>query len=369
MLDEQGSQNFLNQVFKLWIDPEIDRRFGDAGAPEEFMIREALIRMPKDRPPIVQFNDEIGWIGHVRVADGVEVEAGDPIYLHQIEHIADVNPPEADGNRVAFVYLHWTGYDVLYGMVFDFSPNHPDFDPSLSDFLLGKEISKHLQYKFVEDAVIRAARQKELLSKIGLWPVTSLLPYPISKILERIEAGETESARQLLLDHVSPEFVEESLLNTWYAIHAFRIRKPALEEALQCHENGQYHASIAVLIGHIEGVIVDWLLEVLPSNEVVPFKLESRLKKFETTLRKTPYLRQAYQIALDATFEFLKEGALFQRFQNWNDTIDSSFAGRHPVQHGKYVRSIYTKENSIKLFLLLDSICQFMMFYEEYSQI
>lgn len=366
MLDEQASQNFLNEVFRLWIDPEIDRRFGDTGVPEGFVLREALIKMPKDQPPLVQFNNEIGWIGHTKVAADVEVEAGDPIYLHQIEHIADVNPPEVDGTRVAFVYLHWTGYDALYNIIFDFTPNHPDYDASESEFTLGKAIGNHLQYKLVEDAAVRAARQKALLSKIGLWTVTSLLPFPISKIIESIEAGELEAARTLLVDHVTPEFIEESLLNTWYDIDAFGIRRPALEEALKSHEIGLFHASIAILIGHIEGVIVDWLHDVLPPNEDVPFRLESRLKKFESTLRKTPYLRQAYQIAMDSTFEFLKEGAIFQKFQNWYDAIDPSFAGRHAIQHGKYVKNIYTKENSVKLFLLLDTICQFMMFYESY---
>ena len=367
MLNEEASQNFLNEVFRLWIDPEIDRRYGDTGVPEGFVVREALVKMPKGQPSQVEFNDEIAWIGRTKVAPDVKVKAGDPIYLHQIEHIADVRPPEVDGKRVAFVFLHWTGYDPLYGMIFDFTPNHPDFDASKSEFPLGKAIGNHLNYKLTEDAALRSARQKELLSKIGLWIVTSLLPYPISKILERIEAGELDAARKLLVDHVSSEFIEESLLRTWYEIDAFNIRRPALEEALKSHDNGFYHASIAILIGHIEGVIVDWLLDVLPPTEDVPFRLESRLKKFESTLRKTPYLRQAFQIAMNSTFEFFQEGALFQRFQNWNDSIDPSFAGRHPIQHGKYEQRIYTKENSVKLFLLLDTICQFMIFYDSYT--
>ena len=129
-----------------------------------------------------------------------------------------------------------------------------------------------------------------------------------------------------------------------------------------------YHASIATLIGHIEGVIVDWLYDILPVGDV-KYKTMSRFQQFHSVLKEIRPLEYMYEEALESTLEFLKRDdsapTPFQAFKNWHDKIDPNFAARHVVQHGKYISEIYTKENSVKLFLLLDTICQFMIFYEE----
>lgn len=62
--------------------------------------------------------------------------------------------------------------------------------------------------------------------------------------------------------------------------------------------------------------------------------------------------------------EFLEQGPWLQDFLHWFQSVNTSFPPRHAVQHGKYDKDVFTEENSIKLFLMLDTICQFMMFYE-----
>jgi hypothetical protein len=47
-------------------------------------------------------------------------------------------------------------------------------------------------------------------------------------------------------------------------------------------------------------------------------------------------------------------------FTDWSMKIDDTFANRHVVEHGKYEDSVFTQENSIKLFLLLDTIYTLM---------
>ena len=49
-----------------------------------------------------------------------------------------------------------------------------------------------------------------------------------------------------------------------------------------------------------------------------------------------PHLEYAYKLALDSALEFLREGPLFQKFLSWNESLDSSFAARHAIQHGKF---------------------------------
>ena len=40
----------------------------------------------------------------------------------------------------------------------------------------------------------------------------------------------------------------------------------------------------------------------------------------------------------------------------WLETVDNIFPNRHIVEHGRYDESLCNEENSIKMFLLLESI-------------
>lgn len=365
MLDEQGKQNFFQQMDELWIQPELKKRFGTTSIPEDFKIWEALIKLPSGCPAIVEFNSEIQWELKFKAPSDIEVKAGQKIHLHELENVEHASPPTVDGHRVAFVYLYWTGYS--YGTMFDFSPNHSDFDAQTGDFRLGVAIADHVRAKLIENTVRLSKNASHQLRQIGLWIAIPLIPYPLSKIIERIGTDKPDEARQILVDYCDSEFLSEKLVETWHPINVYRYRQHAFDEALQAHKNGLYHASISTLINHIEGVIVDWLHELLPPSDVT-WKINSRVEQFRIVLQAIPEFEYAYREALEATIEFLQEGENaampFQAFKNWLDKIDPNFPSRHAHSHGKYVREIYTEENSIKLFLLLDTICQFMMFYE-----
>lgn len=77
---------------------------------------------------------------------------------------------EVDGRRVAFIYLFRAGYE--YVAVFDFSPNHPEFDPK-EKFELGQVIADHIQQRMVETAVRLSGNTQAQLRQIGLSPATS----------------------------------------------------------------------------------------------------------------------------------------------------------------------------------------------------
>jgi hypothetical protein len=49
-------------------------------------------------------------------------------------------------------------------------------------------------------------------------------------------------------------------------------------------------------------------------------------------------------------------GPVLSTFKDWQMKIDNSFPNRNAIEHGKYDDSFFTEENSIKLFLLLDTI-------------
>lgn len=361
MLDERGLQTARN-IHDQFIQPEIERRREVGALSDDFRIRECLIRLLKGQAPIVDFNNEVKWRAEPKLAPGLDLqqfEFGRVVHLHEVVAFNRVYPPEVDQRRVAFIFLFWTGTE--YAAVFDFSPNLPDFDPD-SEFDLGQVIADHLNNKIVEITVSLSKSNQKQLQQIGLWPVTSLLPYPISLIIERIGSGRLEEARQILIDHCNIRFINE-LVETWQPIQAFERRIALFREAAAVHANRQHYAAIYTLIPQIEGVISDWLLSVLGPNEM-PHRAESKIRQFQVLIKNTPQFSVAYREALEAVCQFLLQGPPLQSFKQWLDEIDPSFPGRHSVLHGRYEDQVFTEENSIKLFLMLDTLCQFMMFYE-----
>jgi hypothetical protein len=345
-------------VHKTYIRPELERRNAQGKLPDSFHVHGCLILMPGNRPPIIYFNEEIGWSVKPKLAPGIEMTEGQGIYLHEIVDIEEVLPPTIDGKRVSFIYVFWNG--LSYSLIVD--PYHPDFlDRSFDS---GQYIADFLRNHFREQAVKNARYVGQQLRSIGLWPAPSLLSYPISKIVERVGAGYSEQARQLLVDYCDIRFLREPIVNTWVPIAAFRERTAFFDDALFNHENKRYHGSISILVGQIEGVITDWLFDISYYTADKKRSLQEKIADFGNALDKIPSLLWLYRESRTALLDFLRGDPWLQRFQMWNQPIDTSFPGRHVVQHGKYDKEVFSEENSVKLFLMLDTICQFMMFYE-----
>lgn len=105
VLSEEGVENLFSQIYELWIEPEISRRKQAGSLPEDFKIFRCLIRLPKDKPPIVKFDHEIEWIASVKAAPSTSFKRGQRIFLHEIQKVEAVHPPEVEDQRVAFIYL------------------------------------------------------------------------------------------------------------------------------------------------------------------------------------------------------------------------------------------------------------------------
>ncbi len=58
---------------------------------------------------------------------------------------------------------------------------------------------------------------------------------------------------------------------------------------------------------------------------------------------------------LESLNEFLLKGPVVKQFK-WVDAIDDIFPNRHVVGHWKYDEFLHNEENSLKVFLLLESI-------------
>lgn len=368
-LNDEQKNTLFQTLHVQWIQPEIEKRFGNNGPPDTFRILKYLVKLPKNREPIIQFNEEFGWLvpnpemPMGRTLDDLNI--GERITLSDIIKITNVLPPTVDGERVAFVFLSKQEKNTF--LYFDFDPNDPDYTPDKEQFKFdGSAIAAHLQRVILNRVVDWAKQHETLLSKIGLWIATPLFPYPLSKIVEYIEKQNLEQAREVLVQYCNIEFISSKLVGTWHYIQAFNERHQLFNDALFLHKDRRFHGCITILVCQIEGVIVEWFYEINPSAEIAK-KTADRIKQFRDLLKTIPDFAYPYQIAFDSLFALLQEaeGAkLFQKFSWTKHDIDPNFPSRHAITHGKYVPEIYTEENSIKLFLLLDTICQFMIFYE-----
>src|SRR5688572_30219869 len=136
--------NIFEFLDKQYIQPELERRRTNSNLPDGFQIRECLIQLPEGKEPIVLFNQEFRWVIKPKLAPGVSMNEGIPVYLHEVVDMDEVLPPMVDGKQVTFFYLFWNG--LTYSIVV--APNNPF--PSDSSFNPGKAIAEHLRNHFKE---------------------------------------------------------------------------------------------------------------------------------------------------------------------------------------------------------------------------
>ena len=352
MDDPTFSENVFRQMHDLWIKPQIERRKAQGKFPADFHIRQCLVKLPLDHSPIVLFNEEVGWEARVKVSGPIQKH--DPVYLHHVQSIETVKLPRHDDKRCAFFYLYIMP-DGIFRVVFDAMPNWPNFKEEKdagSD--LGKAIAESLQAIMTERAVRLEATQQAELRAIGLWPAPALLPYPLSKILLHLEQNDAKQARALLVAYCTPVYLE-GLVQKWWSNAGLAKRRRLLEDALSAHKESKFTLSVSALMPHVEGIVSDWIAAQLPGDKV-PFRQESKTKKFKDVVKQGLPPAFLYARILEATIDFILSGPVTATFKKWGDTLSDEFANRHAFGHGKYEEEQFSEENSIKLFLLLDTL-------------
>jgi hypothetical protein len=354
-VDQTATENLFRQTQELWIDPEFERRRAEGRIGDDFVLEQCLIKLPGNQPPIVLFNDEVRLEATVKLPDTRSVKKGDPLGLSEIERIESVRRPEVDGIPVAYLYLLRAGN--TFNILFDFTPNAPP------EWLEGREdkgeaeplLTGFLQDLLLEKVVSYHQAHQEPLSRIGLWPVPCLLPYPLSRIIALVQKGDYDGARELLVQHCTPDLVE-GLSENWWSEPTFAARRQILQDALGAHRQGTHTLSIHTLMPQVEGIITDWIHEHAGAHEEVPFRAESKTRKFGDLVVQGPLSSDAFEKVVAAVVSFIVEGPVLQTFKTWFEEIDNAFPGRHVVGHGRHDQTLFTEENSVKLILLLDTI-------------
>lgn len=359
MIDEEGTQRTFDDFHRLWVDPELRRRFGEAGPPPEFRIFQCLVRLPPGEPHIVEFNDEVPWSPRCKIAPDTHFEKGDPAYVHQIEHVESVAAPEHDGKPVAFVYLHRVP-GAGFRMIFDGcpAPASGESEDEGPKWKYSDTVCEYLNAVLREKAIRFYDEQQGPLASIGLWAIPSLLPSPLSRCTHLVQNGKEDEARAVVVRHCCPDWLE-ARLEGWLTVPELAARGELLTQALAAHREGRYILAIHALVPQFEGIMTDRMVRSSPPGEK-GLRPGWNLKQFRDRALQGDAIDFSSRRVIESTGDFFLNGPVRKSFTVWSDELDSMFANRHALAHGKFIEALYTEENSVKAFLLLDTLAEIL---------
>jgi hypothetical protein len=175
----------------------------------------------------------------------------------------------------------------------------------------------------------------------------------LSKIVIHLEKDDISGAKLTLLTYCTPDFIEK-ISAKWWSIHEFEKRKALIENAISAHRESKYDLTILALLPQIEGIVTDWVYAQVPEKSM-PWRIDSKTKKFRDIVLKkaTPF---SYERIVNSTINFILGGPVLRTFERWVNEIEKAFPNRHAVEHGKHDPALYVEENSLKLFLLIDTL-------------
>ncbi|KQQ88834.1 SAF domain-containing protein [Arthrobacter sp. Leaf137] len=115
--DADFGENMLEQIFSLWVEPELERR----GLPgDRSTVHKALVTFSPDqtRLPVIAINEEAELIGSIRAAR--DIKAGEAVTEDDVAAIEGIKPANIDPNSgwIAYAVLGGTGF-----IEFDFRYN------------------------------------------------------------------------------------------------------------------------------------------------------------------------------------------------------------------------------------------------------
>lgn len=337
----------ISQIHTLWIAPELERRRA-AGLPSPTPIWRLLVRFPDGHAPLVQFNDEIQW-GPVRTQVSRALSAGEAIHVQDVRRIESVRHPSVNGIPVPYIFACLMRNCWLATMCFLEHPAECSGQAEDGD-LLAENLNYWITRRIVD---AHTPAQRASLAKIGLWLVPTLMPYPISRIVHLIDQGNEVEARALLMKECTSVYLGR-MVSHWWDVTEFQARRSLIEQALDAHSRGHHYLSLHALGPQIEGIVTDWTHRQLPTDPI-SWRTEKKVKKFRdlVTSASRPRLERSL---IESVLEFVVDGPVLADFKSWFAALDGAFPNRHALAHGKQDSSQFTEENSVKLFLLLDTL-------------
>lgn len=336
------------ELARHYIEPEAERLFSSRRVSNDFKIRQALVLLPHDSKPTVQFNEQISWKMQM---DTSAFKIGQPIFLHEMRKVTGVGFPEVNGKKVAYIFMYFTG--AKYSLLFDFSPNSQP-EESIPDFGYpgDKVLTSYYNLFFSEMALKSLPKEKiESLKSAGLFITPAIMPYPFTVFCE--PSCDAEQFLSTMHEYFSCTRLQD-MANSWAETPGWVERADLINEAIENIADERYASAIALLVPQLEGTLRDAVHLLYEDDSRM-----SPQKAFELLSDKMgeECLSELTNNYLSSFSEFFNQkSGLFLSFKKWTDDLSDGFISRHAVSHGKHTPSMYTKDNCLRLFLILATI-------------
>lgn len=345
----------LSHMLQLHVLPEIQERIA-AGRirsnPMPFALESFQVIQARTHNE-VQLNDEVGIV--VRTKARRPIAAGSPVTLNDIyPDECTMQRPTRNGRDAAFflcqsTFLNWS-------MIFDFEPNHPNYQPSALDHrVLQYPIADYVNATHLCERIAPTAKL-EILTRSNWPPAPGYFPNVL------IEMHENS------LDPMSPSFVEvvskaynESYWSTrlafWKETGFSPERLPYVAKAIEEFLEPDYISSIYVVVPQIEGILTDYLAtSTINTNG----GFRESVRKLGQLIKSRPAVMFPLRV-LEQISEYLETGSFWARSVNIRDPRQE--INRHGILHGLFT-GFEEKSIALKYLILLDALA-FLLLHEK----
>jgi uncharacterized protein (UPF0332 family) len=121
LVKEAAWENMFNQVFELWITPEVKRRQAAGLIARPYALSAAQVIFHADgRPFEIRLNEQVRAMGKVKLKTGVNKNEGDAIYADEVESFESVRLADDEDPNCGHITLRrlgdkWTiWFDLIY---------------------------------------------------------------------------------------------------------------------------------------------------------------------------------------------------------------------------------------------------------------
>ena len=202
------------------------------------------------------------------------------------------------------------------------------------------------------------------LEKSALW-LTPSMPYTLWQNLKMPRSQEIEPKQ---IEKIFIDCFEENnwavliqIIAKWFENKIFANRSQIIQDALEAHISGKYTLSIPTLLPQVEGILssiigksAGKLINLLKEafGKVEPDFLSSVAEDMLLKLAKSPFLLHGIEPSYFSP----------EKYSEWLDKrgiLEENTLNRHAILHGIQI-NYATKLNSLRTFLLLDSLFWFI---------
>jgi hypothetical protein len=194
---------------------------------------------------------------------------------------------------------------------------------------------------------------RRVLSDRGWWVLQKDINGPVKRELLRLgREGEADQIDKYLcaLFNENDGARLKAKIEMWFEVPYLAERKQIILDSLEAHRSGKWTLSIPALLPLIDGIVRRFRRERLRRS-----KNQGRTMHVD---KFTEYYRKKQPRHFGGSFASFVHKHMFATYDFNNGTPPSSI-NRHGIMHGE-ISDYATEANSLRVFLLLDTIAQFI---------